>query len=330
MSHPPETAPPTGREVAVTFDDLPVTSVAHADVASHRVITARLLASVLAHRVPAVGFVNEENLVSDGVTDPARVDLLREWLDAGLELANHTFSHADLHRVPVERYEEDIVRGEPVLRELLRMRGTTLRYFRHPYLHTGTDLATKRRIEALLAERGCRIAPVTVYGEDWLFAQAYDRAWEREDHRAGWQTVDAYVPHLESQFAYYENLSRKLLGYEVRQILLLHANTINAECFDALASMLARRGYTFVTLERALEDPAYATPDGYAAPHGISWLQRWALDQGLPEDFLDGEPATPREVLVSAGWGVEGRIVRLMARVRRARRRLLGASPAQA
>jgi peptidoglycan/xylan/chitin deacetylase (PgdA/CDA1 family) len=321
---------PVGREVAVTFDDLPVVSEVYGDIASQRVITTHLLQSVTAHGVPAVGFVNEANLLEHGVTDPARVDLLRQWLDAGLELANHTYSHADLHKIPVERYEEDMVRGEPVLRDLLRVRGKSLRYFRHPCLHTGTDLAVKRRIEALIAARGCRVAPVTVQGDDWIFAQALDRALERRDHDTARKVADAFVPHLEKQFAYYEGLSRRLLGYEVRQILLLHANTINVECFDAIACMLHGRGYSFVTLERALEDPAYATPDGYAAPHGISWLQRWALDQGLPEDFLDGEPSTPRHVLVSAGWGVEGRLVRWLAGARQAHRRRAGLKPTPA
>ena len=316
--------PAAGREVAVTFDDLPVVSVTRWDVASHRAITTRLLYAIAAHAVPAVGFVNEENLLADGVTDPARVDMLRQWLDAGLELANHTFAHLDLHETPIERFEADVVRGEPVLRELLRARGMALRYFRHPYLHTGTDLATKRRLEALLAARGCSIAPVTVDVEDYLFAQAYDRAVELGRHGMARQVAEAFVSHVESKFAYHEDLSRRLLGYEVRQVLLLHANSINAERFDALAHMLERRGYTFVTLERALADGAYAAADDYARPDGIGWLQRWALNRGRPEHFLDGEPVTPRWVRVRAGEGWEGRIVRWMARMHRARRRIMG------
>jgi hypothetical protein len=268
--------------------------------------------------------VNEENLLSEGVTDPARVNLLRQWLDAGLELANHTFAHLDMHETPIDRFEDDVVRGEPVLRELLRARGMTLRWFRHPYLHTGTDLALKRRLEALLAARGCRIAPATVDVEDYLFAQAYDRAVELGRHRVAREVAEAFVPHVERQFEYHEGLSRRLLGYEVRQILLLHANAINAERFDALARMLERRGYTFVTLERALEDPAYAAPDDYASPHGICWLQRWALNRGLPEDFLDGEPVAPRWVRIHSGRDLEGRLVRWMSRLHRVRRRLLG------
>jgi peptidoglycan/xylan/chitin deacetylase (PgdA/CDA1 family) len=325
IAYPPDGPPPAARrEVAVTFDDLPVISVTRWDVASHRAITTRLLEAVAAHEVPAVGFVNEENLLADGVADPGRVALLRQWLDAGLELGNHTFAHLDLNATLVGRFEDDVVRGEPVTRGLLDARGLSLRYFRHPYLRTGTDLAVKRRLETFLAGRGYRIAPVTVTTEDYLFAAAYDRAVELGRHSAARQVADAYVPYVESQFEYFEDLSRRLLGYEVRQILLLHANTINAERFEEMARMLERRGYGFVTLERALGDDAYAAPDDYARADGISWLQRWALDQGCSGDFLDGEPATPRFVMAQSGEGVEGRRVRWMMCLRRARQRLLG------
>ena len=312
------------REVAVTFDDLPVISVTRWDVASHRAITTRLIDAIAAHHVPAAGFVNEENLLAGGVADPARVALLRQWLDAGLELGNHTFAHLDLHATPVERFEDDVVRGEPVTRGLLDARRLPLRWFRHPYLRTGTDLAIKRRVEAFLAGRGYRVAPITVSTEDYLFAAAWDRAVDRGDHAAARRVAEAYVPCVESQFIYYEDLSRRLLGYEVRQILLLHANAINAERFDALARMLERRGYSFVPLERALGDEAFAAPDDYARADGISWLQRWALNQGRPEEFLAGEPVTPRFVRALAGEGSEGRLVRWIARLHRARRRLMG------
>ena len=261
------------REVAVTFDDLPVVSVTRWDVPSHRAITTRLIDGVTTYGVPAVGFVNEDYVVSEGIAEPARVDLLRQWLEAGLELANHTFGHLDMHATPIERFEDDIIRGEAVLRDLLHARGVALRWFRHPYLHTGTDLVAKRRVESLLEARGCRVAPVTVDPQDYLFATAYDRAVERGDCLTAQRVADAYVPHVERMLEYCEGLSRQLFGRPVPQILLLHANVINAERFAALARMLERRGYAFVTLERALEDTAYAAPDDYARPEGIAWLK---------------------------------------------------------
>lgn len=324
-AHAPVPVELGGRELAVTFDDLPAVCVTRNDLATHHGITTRLLAALTAHVIPAIGFVNEVQLVADGQVDEARVDLLRRWLDAGQELGNHTFGHLDMHRTPLVRYQEDVIRGEHVTGELLRERGLGLRWFRHPYLNTGTDLATREWFEAFLAARGYRVAPVTIYTEDYLFAAAYDRARHRGDLRTARRVADAYVPYIERQVEYYERLSMRLLGYEVRQTLVLHANSINADRFDQLAHMLERRGYAFVTLERALGDPAYGGPDTYLRAHGISWLQRWAISRGLPDAFLDGEPATPWFVRLQAESGRGTRFMRWWNRWSYARDRALRA-----
>ncbi len=119
------------RAVAVTFDDLPVISLRH-DLASQSTVTRKLLHAIKSNRVPAIGFVNENKLLTNGTLDERRVGFLRMWLDAGLELGNHTFSHPDLHSTPLDIFKEDVVRGEEVTRGLLQAKGRTLRYFRHP------------------------------------------------------------------------------------------------------------------------------------------------------------------------------------------------------
>ena len=124
MSPADRTSPDSdSRQVAVTFDDLPAISVANGDLVARRRTTLGLLAALDVHRIPAVGFVNESMLLQQGVLDASQVALLDQWLDAGHELGNHTFSHLDLHRVPVEAYEADAARGDEVMRELLQRRG---------------------------------------------------------------------------------------------------------------------------------------------------------------------------------------------------------------
>ncbi len=49
--------------------------------------TRQLLRSLAANRIRAVGFVNENQLYTDGVLDEERARLLNLWLDAGHELA---------------------------------------------------------------------------------------------------------------------------------------------------------------------------------------------------------------------------------------------------
>lgn len=293
------------REVSITFDDLLLVSVPRHDIASYREVTTKLLAAITAHKVPAIGFVNEDKLYTDGKLNAARVELLRRWLDSGLELGNHTFSHPDLNTMPLDAFQADVIRGEEVTGTLLRRRGMRLRYFRHPFLHTGADLETKRRFEEFLSGRGYRVAPVTIDNSEWIFAIAYAKAAERNDTQMMRRIGAAYIPYMEQKFDYFEKQSIALFGYEMKQILLLHANLLNADYFGELAQMMKRRGYKFITLDEALTDKAYASPDTYAGPGGITWLHRWALTAGKKKDFFAGEPRTPAFVLKQAGLSVE-------------------------
>lgn len=107
---------------------------------------------------------------------------------------------------------------------------------------------------------------------------------------------DDYVRYMEEVFGFYERVSRELLGREPAQILLLHANALNAAYLDELAGMLAGRGYRFVTLDEALADPAYALPDRYVGPRGPSWLERWAFTRGVNPGAMPRPPAWIRTV----------------------------------
>lgn len=281
------------RPIAVTIDDLPVASSLAPDPAREEEVTAALLAALARQGIPAVGFVNEAKLAPDGEVDPRRVALLRRWLDAGLELGNHTHSHPDLHEVGREAYEADVLRGERVTRPLVEAAGGRLRFFRHPFLRTGRDLETRRAFEAFLAEHGYRVAPVTIDNYDYRFAAAYDRAASRGDSAAAQRVRAAYLAYMEAVVAYYEAQTEALFGRPIPHVLLLHASALNAASLDDLAGMLRERGYAFAPLERVLEDPAYASEDGYTGPAGITWLHRWALTAGKRGAFFAGEPEVP-------------------------------------
>lgn len=287
-----------GRTMAVTFDDLPGVAQGDRSVAAHARITDGLLRHIAEHRVPAIGFVNEDKLVTDGRVDPRRVDLLRRWADAGLELGNHGYAHADFHANPLDAFIADMARGDSVTRLVLADAGRTPRFFRHPYLRTGRSLEDRRRFESALAERGYRVAPVTIGNSDYVFAAAYDLAPADSVRR---RVADEYLRHTEAVTAYYEQQSRALFGREIAQVLLLHANHLNADHFGRVAEMLARRGYTFVPLDEALRDPAYASEDTFTGPGGMTWIQRWALTQGRPRSFFDGRPEVPEWVTALSG-----------------------------
>jgi peptidoglycan/xylan/chitin deacetylase (PgdA/CDA1 family) len=268
------------RQVAVTFDDLPFTGDGgKTSVGEIREFTSKLLSTLAANKVPAIGFVNERKLQREGERE-ARVAVLKMWTDAGLELGNHTFGHASFYTTPLAAFQQQVIDGEPVTRSLLAARGMRLRYFRHPFLNTGPDLKTKEAFEKFLAARGYRVAPVTIDNAEWIFAAAYAQALQRGDRETARRIADEYVPYMEGMFEFYERMSLELFGREIAQTLLVHANALNADHFGRIAHMLKRRGYEFVTLNEALRDKAYEHRDAYTGEVGISWLQRWAITRG--------------------------------------------------
>ena len=277
--------PRPAREVCFTIDDLPWVSAVPRPIEDVEKQTKQLLSGLAAHRVPAIGFVNEGKLQRNGRAIPEQEHLLKLWLDAGLELGNHTLSHRDFHATPLDEFKLEVVRGEPVTTRLM---GKRPRYFRHPMLHTGRSLDDKKGLEAFLAERGYRVAPVSIDNYDYIFARAYDRASGADRTRV----LDTYIEYMTAVVAYYEQQSQVIVGREIRQILLMHANSLNAHAIDRLARMFEQRGYTFVTLDRALEDPAYASADTYTGDAGITWLHRWAMTAGKRGIFA-GEPIVP-------------------------------------
>ena len=287
-------APPR-RTIAVTVDDLPFVGYG-LPLEAMRPLSRDLVAALAARKVPAVAFVNEDRLFVPGEVD-ARIALLAEWLDAGMELGNHTWGHVGLTRTPLAAMEDAVVRGETVTRWLLERRGRKIRWFRHPYTHTGTTREVKDAFEAFLASRGYAVAPFTIEHEDWVFASADAKLAAEGDAEGRARLLEAYLADFDARVAYYEERSRALFGREVPQVLLSHANALNARAMPLLLDRLEKRGYVFVSLEAALADPAWKSPDGYLGPSGPSWLHRFAAARGEDVTALfRSEPEAPKWV----------------------------------
>lgn len=289
------------RRIAITIDDLPWASLGDAAPAQLEIYHARLVTAMREAKAPVTGFVNEGKLVSNDKVETSRVHLLRDWLQAGMDLGNHTLDHSDLHAVGLEAYESAILRGETFLRPLLAERGKVPVWFRHPYLRAGRTAADKAALQKFLEAHGYRIAPVTVDTSDWVWAGAYRKALAANDVAVQQKLRDEYVPYMLRKIDYFEQQSVQLLGYNLPQILLMHANEINADCYAALVEGIATRGYQFIDLEQAMQDPAYQRVDAYTGRWGPSWLHRWAIAENRPKEFFAGEPRVDAWVLQLAG-----------------------------
>lgn len=287
---------PQQKKICITVDDMPLVSYGIRDTEYQTQTLQRLMRKLSTASTRAIGFVNEIQLYEDDKLILYKVKLMEQWLTSGLEIGNHTFSHPDYNNTDYKDYTANILKGESVIRELCEKHGSSLRYFRHPYLHAGQTRERADSLDNFLAAHGYITAPVTIDTDDYLFAFAYHRAFHSDNAELAERIGSDYIAYMAEKLTHFENLSDSLFGRNIAHTLLIHANLLNADYIDKLLEVFQEKGYQFVTLEEALKDEAYATPVTKYGKWGISWIDRWALSAGKKGDFFSGDPQVPEYV----------------------------------
>ena len=119
------------KQLAVTFDDLPYSrDVNISELADN---TNKILEALAKYNIHTIGFVNEKNLYLDN--SELRIEVLEQWLKFGHTLGNHTYSHASFHKVSLDEFKDEVIKGEYVTRTLMNKYNQKLKYFRYPYSH---------------------------------------------------------------------------------------------------------------------------------------------------------------------------------------------------
>jgi peptidoglycan/xylan/chitin deacetylase (PgdA/CDA1 family) len=250
------------QKLAITFDDLPQNGTLPSGVTLVDIARSALAILAREHVPPVLGFINARKL--EGDVDGA--EALRLWA-AAEPVGNHTYSHLDLNKSTVDAFTRDIEQNEPAL-ELLSPDGSW-RWFRYPYLLEGETVAKRRAVREYLKARGYRTAQVTIDWEDYLWNTAYARCADKKDAKS----IDWLRASYLSTASTFIDLSREMarLVYErdIDHVLLLHLGAFTATILPDALDLLRRKGFTFVTLEEAQRDLAYASdPDVGSADGG--------------------------------------------------------------
>jgi peptidoglycan/xylan/chitin deacetylase (PgdA/CDA1 family) len=255
--------------VALTFDDLP--SAGALPAGDHRARIATTLTSELKanHLEGTYGFVNAVRLEND----PDAQQALRIWIDAGMNIGNHTWSHPSLADSTVEAYESEIARGEPALAQYAGERDW--HWFRYPYLAEGETLEKRNAIRAWLSAHGYRVAQVTLSFDDYAWNDAYGRCLAKQDAAAIAWLRQSYLEGA----AEYIQLGRRESAiafhregrHEIPHVMLLHAMAFTTLMLPDLIELLRKEGFRFAQLPKVEQDPVYAQNPDAALPYGTSF-----------------------------------------------------------
>jgi peptidoglycan/xylan/chitin deacetylase (PgdA/CDA1 family) len=200
------------------------------------------------------------------------------WDKAGAALGNHTTSHRDYHEMKPQDYFADILSGQQFLEAALGKPAAGQKYFRAPYLHRGTNQASRERLAQYLDEHAYRIAPVTIYLQDWIFAEIYAWAEAIRDVRRKDETVKVYLAYLDAAIEHYALLSAAVQGRQTPHVALLHAKALNYDNIKKVIERFEQRDFEFISLETVLLEPAYEQMPSASG----SWIRGWQEKAGLP------------------------------------------------
>lgn len=271
------------RTVAITFDDLPhMRGKILVDVAMAAETNLNILSSLKRFQAPATGFVVESYLRELG---PTAASLLHGWNEGNFELANHGYSHRDANELDIEAIEQEIELGELTVGPMAHEAQRRLRAFRLPYNRLGETPAKQAAIYSLLERRGYFMAAATIDTSDYVFSDAFERAFRCGDRDMQNRIQTTFLEYTASQISYYADINYQALGFEPPAIMLLHINRLNAKTLDAQLELFRAAGYRFVSLTEAQAHPVYAKPLSKAVHLGLMWGYRWALDRSVKLDL---------------------------------------------
>jgi hypothetical protein len=97
-----------------------------------------------------------------------------------------------------------------------------------------------------------------------------------------------YLKHVLDSLDYSESQSQIIFGDNIPHILQLHAGVAISTMLEPLIGVLKDRGYTFISLQEALNDPAYQAEENYVGPMGLTFVDRVAATRGIPFEAESG------------------------------------------
>jgi peptidoglycan/xylan/chitin deacetylase (PgdA/CDA1 family) len=280
LGNPSESLTPL--ELAITVDDLPGYGASHPGMNRFEIVRKTIAALKSADDAAIYGFSNGSRLDRD----PNAMGALRTWVNAGYFLGNHTYSHADLGQVSVENFIADIEKMEPIL-AFLSSAVAWPKMFRYPFLSEGDTLEKRNAVRNYVRRKGYDIAQVTVNYEDWAWIDAYTRCAARHDEQEmSWLRAQV-VTAARRELRHAQTLARRLIGRDIKHILVLHLGAFNAVSLPDVLKAFKADGVQFISLQSALGDEIYGLNPNVPMSTTLTFLAQLALLKGIADPSDD-------------------------------------------
>lgn len=260
------------REIAITIDDLPFVGE------SKNFHLNMIIDSIKANEIPVTGFIIAKEV------NKKNWQTLLKFHDAGLGLGNHTLTHANLNKVETAEYIQEIETADKILSPIL----TEPKYFRYPYLVMGAGLK-KDKVMNYLSSKNYQVAPVTIDSKDFMFNQLLLSVPENERRHFLDVLKRCYLDFIWQQTLKAEENSRAARKPDQAQILLIHANLLNAYVLPDIISLYRQNGFNFVSLTTALKTNENEVKPPVKKKKWYELRQKWhePREQNDVDDYME-------------------------------------------
>jgi len=265
------------QQIAFTWDDLPAHSALPPGETRVEIGRKIIAAMRAAHMPPTYGFVNGSFTEKEPLSTP----MLKEWRDAGLPLGNHTWSHMNLNQSSLIDWEADVLKNEPLLKSYMKD-NDDWRWLRFPNLAEGDTPEKRQQARTFLQSHGYRIAGVTMSFGDYMYNEPYARCVAKNDTVAIAQLEKSYLQAAEATIDYTRSMSKTLYDRDIPFVLLMHVGAFDARMLPRLLQLYRDKGFTFITLEKAEQDPFYKNDLSLSLPAAPDTLEEAMRARNLP------------------------------------------------
>ncbi len=275
------------REIALTFDDCPrkVSTMMSGMERAHKLTSELKKANVQ----QVAFFCNSPSRSTDGV------ERLNVFANAGHLIANHSYKHADLHKIPVDEFIQGIDLADQELKNFPNFR----KWFRFPFLREGKTPADVELVRAHLKKIGYMNGYVTVDSQDWFTNELLVQGFEAGKKFDQQKLCEAYKDMLVDDAEFFDGMSVKALGRSVKHVLLLHETDLNALCIGDVVRGLRKKQWKIISPVVAYTDPiaqtepvsttnlnqgrvhALAKQSGYEGPFFSKWNEEENIEKEL-------------------------------------------------
>lgn len=272
-------------EMAITLDDLPVSSLASVE---------QMVSALNRHQVPTpYGFVTGSYIYKNDADSTHKQAILDYWLQQGFLLGNHGFNHLAIKRYNTSNDAwRNVQMNERALQQIGRyQQQQSDLVYRYTFLDEGFNTEIGNTFRQHLVTQGYKIAHVSINPADWVWAEKYQTCRKQNNQEAMALLKDQFINYTLEVIKSRQEAAQMLLQREIKHILLLHANEFMGEVLEPLLATLSQSGVKFISLDEAMSDPLYQQYQQQTLPKQSDILNKQAL---MTRQYNFSTPTQPR------------------------------------